>query len=102
GVGIVLGIGRERQRDHLSFIAEAFREQRAAWTIDLPAGQDFAFAGAPFALNEAAGDASAGVGVFAVINRQREEINSFAGFGVGASGGQHHVIGEAHDDRAVC
>ena len=70
-------------------------------TVDLAAGENFALAGTAFALDEAAGDASAGVGVLAVIHGEGEEIDALAGIGVGGGGGQNDVVAHAHDDRAV-
>ncbi len=85
-IGVVLGVGGEHQGDHLGFIAEAFGEERADGAVDNAAGQDFALAGPAFALDEAAGNASAGVGVFAVINGKGEKINAFALLRGGAGG----------------
>ena len=100
-VGIVLGIGGEHEGDDLGFAAEALRKQRPHRTVDLAAGEDFAFAGTAFALDESAGNASAGVGVFAVVDGQREEVDAFAGIGVGGGGGENDVVAHAHDHRAV-
>ena len=43
-------------------------KQRTDRAVDLPAGQNLAFTGTPFALDKAARNASASVGVFAVID----------------------------------
>src|ERR1700690_1456624 len=100
-VGIVLGVGGEDQRDHLGFALKTFGEKWADGAIDLAAGESFALAHAAFALDEAAGNSAAGVGVFAVVNREREEVDAFAGIGIGGGRGQHNVIGHSHHDRAV-
>ncbi len=76
-VRIVFLVGGEDQRDDLGLVAEPVREHGADGTINLTRSQDFFLAGTAFALDEAAGDASAGIGVFAVIDRQREEIDAF-------------------------
>ena len=47
--------------------------------------------------DEAAGNASAGVGVFAVINSKGKEIDSLPRFGIGDRSRQNYVIGKAHD-----
>ncbi len=100
-VGIVLGVRRKHQRDHLGFAAEAFLEQRPDGAVDLAAGENLLLRRPSFALDEAAGNASAGVGVLAVVHRQGEEIDAQAGIGVGAGGGQHHVIVGAHHAGTV-
>ncbi len=51
-------------------------------------GQDFLFAGPAFALDKSAGDASTGVGVLAVIDSEREEVDAFPRIGGGHRGGQ--------------
>ena len=76
-------------------------KQRADGAVDLAAGENFALTRTAFALDEAAGDASAGVGVFAVVNGEREEVDAFARVGIGGGGGQHNVVADAHHDRAV-
>ena len=95
-VGIVLLVRGEDQRDQLRFIAESIGEQRAHGPIDLTAGQNLFFAGPAFALDEAAGNASAGVGVLAVIHREREEVDAFPGIGRGHSGGQNYGFARGH------
>ena len=101
-IGIVGRVRRQHHGDDLGLAAEAFWEQRPDRAIDLAAGQNFAFAGAPFALDESARDASGGVGVLAVVHREGEEVDALAGVGVGASGGENHVIANAHDAGTVC
>ena len=68
-VWIILLIRRVNERDDLGFVAERLGEQWADRPVDLAAGEDFLLAGTAFPLDEAAGDASACVGVFAVFNR---------------------------------
>ena len=77
-IRIVFLIRREDERDDLRLVAEAFRKERADGTVDLPRGQDLFLAGTSFALDEAAGDAAAGVGVLAVIHGEGKEIDAFA------------------------
>src|SRR5215468_9832318 len=71
-VRIVFSIGREHQGYDLRFIAEPLRKQRADGPVNLAAGENFAFAGTAFTLDEASGYASAGVRVFTVVDGQGE------------------------------
>ena len=87
-VGIVLLVGGEDQRDDLRLIAEAVGEERADGAVDLAAGEDFLLAGTAFTLDEATGDASAGVGVLAVVDREREEIDALPRIWRGHGSGQ--------------
>ena len=100
-IGIVLGVGRKHHGDDLGLAAEAFGKQRPDGPVDLAAGQDFALAGPPFALDEAAGNASRGVGVLAVINGEREKVDALARVGVGAGGGENNVVADAHNAGAM-
>jgi hypothetical protein len=54
------------------------------------------FAGPAFALDEAAGNASAGVGVLAVIHGEGEEVDAFPGIGRGNGGGQNDGFARGH------
>ena len=100
-VGIVGRIGREHHGDDLGLAAEAFGEQRPDGPVDLAAGENFALAGPPFALDEAAGNASGGVGVFAVVDGEGEEVDALTRVGVGAGGGENNVVADAHNAGAV-
>ena len=93
-VGIIFRVGGKHEGDDLGFALEAFGEQRADGAVDLAAGENFALAGTAFALDEAAGDASAGVGVFAVIDGEGEEVDAFAGIGIGDGGGENDVVAQ--------
>ena len=95
-VGIVLLVGGEDQRNHLRLVAESVGEQRADGAVDLAAGQNFLFAGPAFALDKAAGNASAGIGVLAVIHGEGEEIDAFPGVGRGHGGGQNDGFARGH------
>ena len=100
-VGIVFAVGREHEGNDLGLALESVGEQRTDRAINLAAGENFALAGTAFALDEAAGNASAGVGVFAVVNGEREKIDAFAGIGVGGGGGENNVVADAHNGGAV-
>ena len=100
-VGIVLCVSGQNKNNDLCFAAKTLGKHRPDGAVDLAAGEHFALAHAAFALDEAAGDSSAGVSVFAVINGEREKVDAGAGFGVGDGGGEDNVFAEAHNGRAV-
>jgi hypothetical protein len=97
-VGIVLGVSGKHKRDDLG-LARKPSGTAGGWDGRSAAGQDFALAGPPFALDEAAGDASAGVGVFAIIHGQGEESRCPRGDRVGAGGGENHVVANANNEE---
>ena len=99
--GIPNGIGRQDHGDHLGFMAEAFREQRADRTIDQPAGEDFLFRGTPFALDVSARNSARGVRVFAVIDCEWEKACADLRLGRHAGGDQHHRITGTNHYRSV-
>ncbi len=100
-VRVVFGVRGEHEGDDLGLAPEAIREQGTHRAVDLAAGENLTLAGTAFALDEAAGDASAGIGVFAIVNRQGEEIDAFTGIGIGRGRGENDVIANAHHHRAV-
>src|SRR5690606_41747700 len=61
-------------RDDLHFVAELVREQRADRAVDQAAGQRFLLGGAALALEEAAGDAAAGIELLLVVDGERKEV----------------------------
>jgi hypothetical protein len=91
-VRIVFLVRGEDQRDDLRLVAEAFRKERADGAVDLAAGKNFTLARTAFALDESAGDATAGIGVLALIDGEWEEINSFLWIGGGDCGREHHAV----------
>ena len=95
-IGIVIGVGRENEGDDLRLALKAFGKHRTHWPVNLAAGQDFALAHAAFALDEAAWETSTGIGVFAVIDGEREKIDALAGFGIGGGGGENNVFTKAY------
>ena len=102
-IGIVVGIGRQYQGDHLGIITKSFGKERANGTVDLAADQDFTFTGAAFALDKTSGNSAPGIGIFAVIDGQREKVSpARPRLRVGAGGGEHHILADAHHDGAVC
>ena len=100
-VGVVLGVGREDERDDLRLESPAGGEQRPNRPVDHAAREHFLLGGLALALEEAAGNASRRVGVFAVIDREREEVDALA-WAVGAAGGdEHHRVARADNHRAA-
>ena len=100
-VRVVFGVRRQHERDHLRLVRPAGREERPDRPIDHAAGQRFLFGGLAFALEEAAGNASRGVGVFAVVDGERKEVDSFTRARRVAGGHEDHGVAHADDDRAI-
>ena len=76
-VGVVFGIRGQHQRDDLRFVPPAGRKQRADRSIDDSARQDFLLGGFAFTFEESTGDAAGRVGVFAIVDRERQKIDAF-------------------------
>ncbi len=91
-VGIIFLVGGVDEGDDLGLVAEGLGEEGADGAVDLAGGEDLLFGGAAFALDEAAGDASAGVGELAVFDREGEEVDAFLGVGRGGGGGEDGVV----------
>ena len=87
--------------DHLNLVAEALRPQRPDRAVDHPGGQGRALGGAPFTLEEAAGDLPGGVGALLDVDREREEVRAFARLRPAHGCREHHRVARAHDDGAV-
>jgi hypothetical protein len=100
-IGIIISVGREHEGDDLGLALESVGKHGTHGPVDLAAGEHFALAHAAFALDEAAGKASTGVGVFAVIHGEGEEIDALAGFGVRGRGGEHDIFSNADHGRAM-
>ena len=100
-VGVVFGVGRKHERNDLGFERPSGGEERPDRPIDHAAGERFLFGGLAFALEEAAGNAARGIGVFAVVDGERKEVNSFALARGMARGDEHHGVAHADNHRAV-
>jgi hypothetical protein len=100
-IGIVLGIGRQDERDDLRLEPPPRREQGPDRPIDHAAGQHFFFRRLPLALEKAAGDPARRIRVLAVIDRQRKEVDSLARVRRAARGHEHDRITVPDDDGAV-
>jgi hypothetical protein len=79
----------------------SIREERPQTAIDYPAGEDLAFGRSAFSFEEAAGDATAGIGVFTVIHREGQEVHALTLALFRARRDQNHGVAHADDGRAV-
>ena len=73
-VGRHLRVERQHVHDDLHFVVEAFRKQRPQRPVDQARRQRFELARPAFALEEAARDLAGGIGLFDVVDGQREEV----------------------------
>ena len=94
-------VGRNHPGDDLGFAVVTIGEQRSETAVDQPAGEDLPFGRPSFAFEEAAGDAAAGVGVFAVVNCQGQEVDPLALAFLGARGDENHGVAHSDDGRSV-
>ena len=99
-VGVVLAVGREDEAHDLGLVVEALGKERAERPVDHPAGEDFLLRGAPLALEEAAGDPARRVGVFLVLDGERQEVDVLRFLRV-ARGHEDHRVAARHDGGAV-
>ena len=100
-VGIVLAVGREDEGDDLRLVVEALGEERPDGPVDQARGQDLLLRRAAFALEPAAGDPPAGVGVLAVVDGEGEEVGVLLGLLVEDGGRQHDGVAVPNDRGAV-
>ena len=91
-IGRDLGVQRHHMNDDLYLVVETFWEQRTQRAVDQPRGQRFQFAGTAFALEEAARNLSRGIGLFNVVNGQREEVLTRLRVLRANHGGQNHGV----------
>ncbi len=94
-VRIVLAVGREAEGDDLGVGGVAFGEQGAQRAVDLAGGDDLLLRRPAFALEEAPGNAARGVGVLAIVDRQRQEVPLGGTFVLHAGRGEHDRIAVA-------
>ena len=97
-VGIVLHVVRQHGDDDLGLVAPAVDEQRTDRAVDQAGDQRLLFGRPAFALEIAAGNAARGVGLFLVVDGQRQEVDAFARRLGGDDGGEHDglAIGRHH------
>ena len=96
--GSLMPVGRDRPRLDLDLFAVPFGKERADRPVDQAGGQDFLVGGPPFALDEAAGKLARGVGLFTVVDGEREEVEALPARG-GHAGHQRHGVADPHDHR---
>src|SRR5690606_362025 len=77
-VAVDLRVQRHHRGDDLDLVAEPVGEQRADRTVDQAGGQGFLLRGTAFTLEEATGDAAAGVELLLVVHGEGEEVLPFA------------------------
>ena len=99
-VGRNLWIQRQGVNDHLHFIEETFREQRANRAVNQAAGQGLEFARAAFTLEEAAWDLAGGISLLDVVDGQREEILPGLGAGTRHNGCEDHGVVDVDEHSA--
>ena len=97
-VGVVFHIMRKHGDDDLGLVAPALDEQRADRAVDQAGDQSLLFGRTAFTLEVAAGNAARRIGLFDVIDGQRQEVDAFAGRLCGDDGGEHDglAIGGEH------
>ena len=69
--------------------------------VDQTRGQRLLFGGTSLALEETAGNASRGVGLFLIIDGQRKEIAARCRLLEAHRRDQHHRVAHGHEHRAV-
>src|SRR6185436_1140443 len=79
-VRVDVRVQRDDRGDDLHVVVETIREQRPQRAIDETRSERLFFRRAAFALEEAAGNTAGCVGLFDVVDRQREEVT--AGYGL--------------------
>ena len=99
-VGVVLAVGGENERDDLGLHPVSGREQGAQRPVDQATGNRLLLGRAPFALEEASGNPAGGVGVFAIVDGERQKVSRKRAL-LDASGDQDDGVAEANQDRAV-
>ena len=99
-IGIIVAIGGKHHADNLGFIAPSFGEQRAERAVNQPGSENLFFGRASFALEEAAGNLSCRVGIFAVVHGERKKI-SIVGYRRHTCRGEHDRIAVARHNGAV-
>ena len=100
-VGIVLHVVRQHGDDHLGLVAPAVGEQRADRPVDQAGDQRLLLGRTSLALEIAAGNAARGIGLFLVVDGQRQEVDALARRLGGDHGGEHDGLAIGRHDGAV-
>ena len=94
-------VQRHYGRDDLDFVFEALGKQRTDRPVDKTANQRLFFARAPFALEKAARDLARSVGLFLVVDGQREKVPARVGGLAANRGDEYNRLRHIDDDGAV-
>ena len=100
-VGVVLEVIGEHGGDHLRLVAEALDEERADRAVDQARDQRLALGRAAFALEIAARDLAGGIGLFLVVDGQREEVDPGLCRALGNGGGENGGFTERGEHGAI-
>ncbi len=97
-VRIVFHVVRQHGDDDLGLVAPAVDEQRADRAVDQAGNQRFLFGRTSLALEVAAGNAAGSVGLFLIVDGERQEVDAFTRRLRGHDGGEHDgfAIGRHH------
>jgi len=91
---------RHHGGDNLHFIHKAFRKQRADRTVDQTAGQGFLLGRTAFTLEEATRNAASCVGLFLIVDGQREEALGRIRFLLANHGNEYGGFADGDHDSA--
>ena len=100
-VGIVFEVMLDDRDDDLRVVLVAFREKRADRAVDQAGNEGFVFARTSFALEVAAGDLAGCIGLFLVVDGEREEVLARLRRLGRNDGGKYHGLAVGGDDGAV-
>ncbi len=100
-IGIVLQVVGQDRDDHLGLMLEALDEQGADRPVDQAGDQGLLLGRTAFALEEAARDLAGGVGLFLVVDGEREEVEPGLGRLFRHHRGQDHGLAVGGEDGAV-
>ena len=97
-VGVVLHVVRQHGDDHLGLVAPAVGKQGTNRAVDQAGDQRLLLGRPSLPLEIAAGDAARGVGLFLIVDGERQEVDAFARRFRGDDGGEHDglAIGRHH------
>ena len=97
----VLLVGSKDRADNVDFVAETFRERRAKWAVDQPAGQNRLVRGLSFTTEERSWNLSSRVGPLFNVNGEGEEVHAFANAACSGCGDKDDGVSNTSDDCAV-
>lgn len=100
-VGVVFQVMLDDGDNDLGVVLVAFREERADRAVDQAGNEGFVFRRTAFALEVAAGDLASCVGLFLVIDGQREEVLARLRRLGGNDGGENHGFAVGRENGTV-